>query len=271
MTRLLLTLFSLTFTSAVVSAAEPGWQAGFAKVAITPDQPMWMSGYASRTAPAAGKETDLWAKAAVLQAANGKKLVLVTLDLVGIDRGISQAVCKLVQEKHGLPREAIVLSVSHTHCGPVVGTTLRSMYFLDAEQTKQVMDYSRALPGKIAGAVDAAMANLGPVKLSYGVGQAGFAPQRLENGLQTGAEGFEHGRVCRRHGGRNGFRRKRLSYRRALGGVNAPTTLKVLEPLLDERKLVSQLVLLDLQVAAGVLGGRDLERQGLVDRQAVPL
>ena len=55
---------------------------------------MWMSGYGGRTKPAQGKETELWAKALVLEDAKGRKAVLVTLDLVGIGRDISTAVCK---------------------------------------------------------------------------------------------------------------------------------------------------------------------------------
>src|SRR5262245_12564108 len=49
------------------SAAEPGWQAGAARAAITPKQPMWMSGYASRTRPSEGAVHDLWAKALALK------------------------------------------------------------------------------------------------------------------------------------------------------------------------------------------------------------
>ncbi len=123
MTRYLFGLFALALASPAI-AQDATWKGGFAAVNITPTQFMWMSGYGSRTAPAYGKETDLWAKAMVLQTPDGKKLVLVTLDLVGIDRGVSLAACKLIVEKHKLPREAIVLSVSHTHCGPVVGTKL---------------------------------------------------------------------------------------------------------------------------------------------------
>ena len=178
--RRFLALFALAVATPTF-AAEPTWQAGFARVAITPDRPMWMSGYAARTGPADGKETDLWAKAAVLQDAGGRKLVLVTLDLVGIDRGVSQAICKLIQDKHGVSREAVILSTSHTHCGPVVGTTLRSMYFLDAEQSARVEDYTDRLPGKILQAVDAAVAALAPVTLKSGVGKAGFAVNRREN------------------------------------------------------------------------------------------
>jgi neutral ceramidase len=180
MTRLVLAILGLALGPSVL-AQESTWKAGFAKVAITPERPMWMSGYASRTAPAEGKETDLWAKAMVLQGADGRKLVLVTLDLVGIDRDTSQRVCKLIQEKHRLPREAVALSVSHTHCGPVVGRNLRSMYFLDAEQAKLVEDYTDRLPGLILKAVDAAAANPEPVSLSWGVGTTGFAVNRREN------------------------------------------------------------------------------------------
>src|SRR5687768_6613136 len=129
MTRILTALLVLAFAP-TLSAQEPGWKAGFGKANITPTEPMWMSGYASRTAPAEGKATDLWPKAIVLRTGD-RTLVLVTLHLVGIDRATSQAIVDPIREKHKLPREAVVVSVSHTHCGPVVGKNLRSMYFLD--------------------------------------------------------------------------------------------------------------------------------------------
>jgi hypothetical protein len=179
MTRCILTLLALTFACPAF-AAEPTWKGGFAAVSITPPQFMWMSGYGGRTAPADGKETDLWAKAMVLQTGD-RKLVLVTLDLVGIDRGVSQAACKQIMEKHKLPREAVVLSVSHTHCGPVVGTNLRSMYFFDDTQAKLVDEYTAKLPDLILKAVDAAAANLEPVKLTAAVGSATFAVNRRTN------------------------------------------------------------------------------------------
>lgn len=180
MTRCLLTLAALWLASPL-SAAEPTWGAGFATSNITPEKFMWMSGYGARTAPADGKETDLWAKAMVLKAPDGGKLVLVTLDLVGIDRGVSQAVCKQIMEKHKLPREAVVLSTSHTHCGPVVGTNLRSMYFFDEAQGKLVDEYTARLPGLILNAVDAAAARLEPVRLTAATGTAGFAVNRRTN------------------------------------------------------------------------------------------
>src|SRR5438067_13160846 len=119
MTRRLLAL-SVLLLGSPGFAQESGWKAGFAAANITPEKFMWMSGYGGRTAPADGKETDLWAKAAVLQAADGRQLVLVTLDLVGLDRETSRRVGKLIRDKNKLPREAVALAVSHTHCGPDV-------------------------------------------------------------------------------------------------------------------------------------------------------
>ena len=48
------------------ASAVPGWR-GTAKVAITPKEPMWMSGYASRTKPSEGAVHDLWAKALAIK------------------------------------------------------------------------------------------------------------------------------------------------------------------------------------------------------------
>src|SRR5262249_40666907 len=72
---------------------ETDWKAGAARVVITRDKPMWLSGYSSRDKPSEGKVHDLWAKALALEDASGKRCVLVTLDLVGIPREVSLDVC----------------------------------------------------------------------------------------------------------------------------------------------------------------------------------
>jgi hypothetical protein len=40
-----------------------GWKAGAASSVITPSEPVWMAGYASRTHPSEGTLFDIWAKA----------------------------------------------------------------------------------------------------------------------------------------------------------------------------------------------------------------
>ena len=76
--HLVLLICALFLTSSLMAA--PSWQAGSARIKLTPEQFMWMSGYGGRTVPADGKLTDIWAKALVLRDAKGKDAVLITAD-----------------------------------------------------------------------------------------------------------------------------------------------------------------------------------------------
>ena len=177
---ILLSLTALHFISAGAAAGE-SWQAGSAKAVITPPSPMWMSGYASRNKPSEGNIHDLWAKALVLQDAEGHKVLLVTLDLVGIDRMTSQSICEKLAQNHGLQRSEITLSTSHTHSGPVVGKNLISMYALDDENHRLISEYTTFLSDSIVKIVAEAFANVAPAVVQYGSGQATFAVNRRNN------------------------------------------------------------------------------------------
>src|SRR4051812_5003185 len=87
-------------TCAFSMAAE--MKAGTGRAKITPEKPLWMSGYASRDHAAEGTLHDLWAKVLVVEDGRGERLALVTLDLVGIDRRFSQEVCSRLERENGL-------------------------------------------------------------------------------------------------------------------------------------------------------------------------
>lgn len=157
------------------------WQAGVARVNVTPAKLMWLSGYGARDHAAEGKLADLWAKAIVLVDPNGKKSVLVTTDLIGIDRALSQRVCTAISKQLSIERAAIALCTSHTHTGPVVGENLRLMYFLDTEQQTLVRDYTANLEKQLVAVVAEAAGKLQPVTLRYGQGKAEFAVNRRNN------------------------------------------------------------------------------------------
>ncbi|MBX7071849.1 MAG: neutral/alkaline non-lysosomal ceramidase N-terminal domain-containing protein [Pirellulales bacterium] len=162
-------------------AQADDWQAGIARVAITPSEPMWMSGYASRNHPAEGKLHDLWAKALVLQDPHGERVVFVTLDLVGIGRDFSKSVRAAIEKECKLPPERCALLSSHTHSGPVVGDTLLAMYFLDERQARLVSDYTSRLREQLVRLVNDAIADLAPAHLAWTHGTATFAVNRREN------------------------------------------------------------------------------------------
>jgi neutral ceramidase len=179
--RLVIGLLLPALYLASASAAE--WKAGAARANITPENFMWMAGYAARTRPAEGKMTDLWAKALVLEDPAGKRAVLITLDLVGIDRGLSLAIRDELEKKYGLKRDQVAINCSHTHSGPVVAKNLRPMhvYSLDPAQQELVHKYAAQLQAAVVAVVGEGIAQLDPAKLEWGSGKASFAVNRRNN------------------------------------------------------------------------------------------
>ena len=83
---------AVILATVLLLAPSDGWKAGTARVAITPKEPMWMAGYGARNKPSEGAVHDLWAKALVLEDPAGRKAALVTLDVCGIGRELSQQI-----------------------------------------------------------------------------------------------------------------------------------------------------------------------------------
>ncbi len=182
---LILTITLFVFSHPALGATDqsPHWQAGVAKANITPREPMWMAGYASRNKPADGTLTELWAKSLVLDDGQGHRGVLITLDLVGIGRELSQSVCRELMTRYDLARDQIALCVSHTHTGPVVGKNLRPMHraILDSQQQAAVDEYADFLAEHIIAVVGNALGRLAPARLTWGSGRATFAVNRRNN------------------------------------------------------------------------------------------
>jgi len=167
------------------------WKAGIATTVITPTQSMWMSGYAARTKPSEGKVHDLHAKALALEAcpersqgdAQGTRLVIVTVDLLGIPRPLRDSMEKQVNQRYKLPPEGLLLNASHTHCGPVVKEMEDSIYGdsfygLSPEQIQRSRQYMETLQQKLLTLVGQAIENLAPARLAYTHARAGFAMNR---------------------------------------------------------------------------------------------
>jgi len=150
---------------------------------------MWMSGYASRSEPSAGKIHDLFAKAMVIEDESGARSAIVTTDLIGLTKAISDETARLVYEAIGIPRERLMITASHTHCGPALAGNLDVMFKLDDAQARRVREYTAALPAKLAEAVHHAAEQLAPVSLEYATAKAGFAVNRRQytlNGIVLG-------------------------------------------------------------------------------------
>lgn len=157
-------------------AALP-WKVGVASVVVTPEQEMPMAGYASRTKPAEGKVQDLFAKALAIEDAAGARLVIVTLDLIGVPRALRLAVEKHAEATHGLPREALLMNASHTHCGPEFRVG-RERPEVQADAASAGEEYGRELEQRIAWVIATALKTATPARLSFNRARAGFAMNR---------------------------------------------------------------------------------------------
>ncbi len=178
---LLLPATVLLVGSTIARAAEPAWKAGTARAVITPKSPMWMSGYAARNKPSQGVVHDLWAKALVIQDGQAQRALLITLDVCGIGRDLSNRVRDAIGTRLGLGRERIVIACSHTHSGPVVGNNLLAMYNLDAQQVELVNRYAQSLEQTLLSISEEATKRLADARLSYGNGRCDFAVNRRAN------------------------------------------------------------------------------------------
>lgn len=168
------------FLLLAVSACGADFRAGVARIKITPETPIWMSGYASRKHPSEGVTHDLWAKALAVDDGRGGRVVLVTVDVIGLSRPISDLVAARVQKEYGLDRASLVLNAAHTHTGPVLRANLAAMYDLDAENVRRIEAYSRKLADDLTAVIGAALGDLRPARLWYGHGSLAFAVNRRE-------------------------------------------------------------------------------------------
>jgi hypothetical protein len=134
-------------TNSYLLQADDGRRAGAAKTIITPNEPMWMAGYGGRTGPASGKISELYAKALLLEDAHKTRGLILTLDLVGIDRELSKRISTAIADKIDVPSDNVVICVSHTHSGPVVGKNLGPLHYyqLDPAYQRQINAYAEEL------------------------------------------------------------------------------------------------------------------------------
>jgi len=179
----------LAVASGQAGQSEPQWQVGLAKVCITPQEPIRMAGYASRNKPSEGVLADLYAKAMAVRYGDGEPALLVTADLIGFRRTLAESICAAITKKTGLKRQQILLGVSHTHTGPVLGADEAAMYQVPEDQQQAIRQYAEKLAGHLADLSAAALADMKPARLSWGVGVADFVMNRrefTERGVQLG-------------------------------------------------------------------------------------
>lgn len=172
----------LFLPAAALAAAQSTWHAGVARVDITPKESIWLAGYGARTKPSEGVLQPLYAKALALRDSSGAVSVLVTSDLLGFTRAMSQPVAARVEKEFGVTRARLILNASHTHSGPVTGQLLRPAYQLDPPHEETVQKYTAWMLDQVVEVIGRAVRDLAPANLEFEQGLAGFAVNRRRVG-----------------------------------------------------------------------------------------
>lgn len=181
-------VLGFSFSPCCAGDAPAAWKAGVSRAVITPRQPMWMAGYAARNKPSEGKVHDLWCKTLAVEDREGTRLVMVTMDLIGIPRPLRESLEQKAVERWSLPPESLLLAASHTHCGPEIRMSKAAGFGLEPERLEQTREYCDHLEATILRLIDEAMGNLAPAELQYTHAAAGFAMNRrlpTEQGIRN--------------------------------------------------------------------------------------
>ena len=90
---------------------------GIASIDITPQQPVWLTGYGNRDHKSEGVYQSLIA-GAISIAGETDEVLILTADLIGYDLAYAAATKHRIAESTGLLPHQVILTATHTHCAP---------------------------------------------------------------------------------------------------------------------------------------------------------
>jgi len=162
----------LAASSVPAKSGERVLRAGTAKIDITPEKPVKMAGYASRTELSQGVHDPLSARVVAFEN-NGKRLVLVSTDLIGFYDGTADYMRKAILDEFKLEPSELFLTAIHTHSAP-------SPTINKEKGHPNNVEYTENLKGKLTEAIRSALSNMGPVNVGCGVGYCPIGANRRE-------------------------------------------------------------------------------------------
>lgn len=132
---------------------------GFGRSDITPRVGVELAGFGPFiTRHSVGVRDKLWARAMAVEQ-GGRRLLLISCDLVGVERWITDCVRSMLAERAGIEPEAVMLHCTHTHSGPNTGGYVG--WGAPDEP------YLHMLPRRIAAAGEAALGTLQEAELRH--------------------------------------------------------------------------------------------------------
>lgn len=170
--------------SPIPQAAEDTLEVGTARVDITPDYPVRLSGFGFRRTESEGVRQRIWAKALAFGGGKTDPAVLVTVDNLAIPDDLVENLASRLKDKAGVPRGRLAVTATHTHTAPMLKDALPTLFGLPipADHQERIDRYTRELSEKLEEVTLAALKDRRPARLSWGIGRVDFAANRRTKG-----------------------------------------------------------------------------------------
>lgn len=174
--RLFLLLSFLAWDPSNAAAPAANQTAGAAKIDITSDYPVRLSGYGSRTNEHEGVEQRIFAKALAFGSDTEGPAVLLAVDNCGVPAWMRDELVKRLK----IANARVAICSSHTHSAPMLTGVLPDLFSRDIppEHRAKIERYTRELTDKLEQVALAALADRKPAQISLGFGHASFAHNR---------------------------------------------------------------------------------------------
>ena len=174
----ILVMLSSAFSS--LAARQVFYSVGAAKVDITPDYPIRLSGYGGRQKESEGIDQHIFASALAIGADRERPAVLLCVENVAVPAYMRDEVARRLGQKRRVRNERVALCCTHTHTAPMLKDVVPTLFGSDIplEHQERIDRYTRELTDKLEQAALAALDDRQPATLSHGQTKAGFAWNR---------------------------------------------------------------------------------------------
>lgn len=191
MTRIVCWSLFVLLNAPLTAAASPDARAGVAALDITPPLGVPLAGY-YHARGADGVLDPLYSRALVIEA-GGTRVALVALDLINVTRTITEEARAAIEQDAGIPPHQVLIGATHAHTGPQLARRSRRTDVLGGQHPITV-EYSRALPSKVAETVRLAAERLEPARLQVARGQCEGLTFNRRYFMRDGSVGWNPGK-----------------------------------------------------------------------------
>src|SRR6266516_6773723 len=161
-----LTLLATLSTFQAHGEFEVFYQVGAARIDITPDYPVRLSGYGARSKESEGVDQHLFAKALAIGSDKDLVALLLTVDNLTVPEYIREELLRRLARKPVVWPEQLALCSSHTHTAPILKNVCPTLFGAEIppEHQAHIDRYTRELTDKLEKVARAALKNRKPAR-----------------------------------------------------------------------------------------------------------